>query len=146
MSDSEPTASPAKRLALLNLLALLIAGVVDIGLILLNVWIVDEFGFNLPLFPLIMIGTALGCILFWVWCASRLHLERAGIRRCALCAALPWWGFGSLALAVLILSFFSAEDAMKGAGWSVLTALGLVAGTVCFATHLLVAKPRDPEQ
>ena len=89
MIDPGLTVSPAKRLALLNLLALLTAGAVDIGLILLNVWMVEEYGFNVPLFPLIMIGTALGCVLFWVWCASRLHVERATIRRCALCTALP---------------------------------------------------------
>ena len=143
MSAPGSNPSPAKRLALLNLLALLTAAAVDIGLILLNVWMVEEYGFNVPLFPLMMIGTALGCVLFWVWCASRLHVERATIRRCALCAALPWWGFGTLALAALILSLLTAEEAMKPAGWGLLTALGLVAGTVCFATHLIAAKPHS---
>lgn len=145
MSNPGTSPSPAKRLAALNLLALLTAGGANIGLILLNIWIVEEFGFNIPLFPLMMIGTALGCILFWLWCASRLRLDRAGIRRCANFAALPWWSFGLLALAATMVSVFTAKDTMKAAGWGFLAALGLVAGTACFVVHLIAAKPHDPE-
>ncbi|MBC8243281.1 MAG: hypothetical protein H8E20_02705 [Verrucomicrobia bacterium] len=145
MNNPGKSLSPAKRLAALNLLALLTAGSANIGLIFLNIWIVEELGFNIPLFPLVMIGTALGCILFWLWCASRLRLDRAGIRRCAIFAALPWWSFGLLALAATMVSVFTAEDTMKAAGWGFLTALGLAAGTACFVVHLIAAKPHDPE-
>ena len=48
-------------------------------------------------------------------------------------------------LAGLILSLLTFEDGMKPAGWGLLTALGLVAGTVCFTTHLIAAKPRTPK-
>jgi len=48
-----------------------------------------------------------------------------------------------LVLAALVLSLLTAEDGMKPAGWDLLTALGLVAGTVCFATHLIAAKPHS---
>ena len=44
-------------------------------------------------------------------------------------------------LAGLILSLLTFEDGMKPAGSGLLNALGLVAGTVCFATHLIAAKP-----
>ena len=56
-----------------------------------------------------------------------------------------WWRNGTLVLAGLTLSLLTAEGGMKPAGWGLLTALGLVAGTDCFATHLIAAKPRTPK-
>ncbi len=142
MIDLDLTANPLKRLAILNLMVMLTVGAANIGLIFLNIWIANEFGFNIPLFPLVMIGSALGCILFWVWCASRLRVERAMIRRCAAFAALPWWGFGIFTMVALLISLYSAEDTIKPAGLGLMTAINLVAGTVCFAIHHIATKPR----
>ena len=48
-------------------------------------------------------------------------------------------------LAGLILSLLTSEDGMKPAGWGLLTALGLLAGTVCFTTHLIAANGTTPK-
>jgi len=43
-------------------------------------------------------------------------------------------------LIAAIVSLLTADDAMKAVGWGLLTALPLVAGTLCWGVHIMIAK------
>ena len=79
-------------------------------------------------------------MLFRSYCASKLRLEPDALKKAALFAALPWWVLSLPALIAAIVSLLTADDAMKAVGWGLLTALPLVAGTLCWGVHIMIAK------
>ena len=123
---------------------LLVANVVlIIGLGLLNggaVFLNIQLDHALPILPILFFFSSLASLVFWMYCASKLRLEPDALKKAALFAALPWWVLSLPALIAAIVSLLTADDAMKAVGWGLLTALPLVAGTLCWGVHIMIAK------
>ena len=99
-----------------------------------------QLDYALPILPVLFFFSALASLVFWMYSASKLRLEPDTLKKAALFAALPWWVLSLPALIAAIVSLLTADDAMKAVGWGLLTALPLVAGTLCWGVHIMIAK------
>ena len=125
-----------RRLMGANVLCILALGLLNGGAAALNM----QLDHALPILPILFFFSALASLVFWMYCASKLRLEPDALKKAALFAALPWWVLSLPALIAAIVSLWTADDAMKAVGWGLLTALPLVAGTLCWGVHIMIAK------
>ena len=124
-----------RRLMVANVLCILALGLLNGGAAALNI----QLDHALPI-PILFFFSALASLVFWMYCASKLRLEPDALKKAALFAAMPWWVLSLPALIAAIVSLLTADAAMKAVGWGLLTALPLVAGTLCWGVHIMIAK------
>ena len=125
-----------RHLLVANVLLILSLGLLNGGAVALNM----QLDYALPILPVLFFFSALASLVFWMYSASKLRLEPDALKKAALFAALPWWVLSLPALIAAIISLLTADDAMKAVGWGLLTALPLVAGTLCWGVHIMIAK------
>ena len=125
-----------RHLLLANVLLILALGLLNGGAAALNM----QLDYALPILPVLFFFSALASLVFWMYSAIKLRLEPDALKKAALFAALPWWVLSLPALIAAIISLLTADDAMKAVGWGLLTALPLVAGTLCWGVHIMIAK------
>lgn len=125
-----------RHLLVANVLLILALGLLNGGAAALNM----QLDYALPILPVLFFFSALASLVFWMYSASKLRLEPDTLKKAALFAALPWWVLSLPALIAAIISLLTADDAMKAVGWELLTALPLVAGTLCWGVHIMIAK------
>jgi len=125
-----------RRLLVANVLFILALGLLNGGAAVLNM----QLDHALPILPILFFFSALASLVFWMYSASKLRLEPEALKKAALLAAMPWWVLSLPASIATIFSLLTADDAMKAVGWGLLTALPLVAGTLCWGVHIMIAK------
>lgn len=125
-----------RRLMVANVLCILALGLLNGGAAALNM----QLDHALPILPILFFFSALASLVFWIYSASKLRLEPDALKKAALFAAMPWWVLSLPALIAAIVSLLTADAAMKAVGWGLLTALPLVAGTLCWGVHIMIAK------
>ena len=119
-----------------NVLLIIALGLLNGGAAALNM----QMDYALPILPILFFFSALASLVFWMYSASKLRLEPDALKKAALFAALPWWVLSLLPMVAVVISLFTADDAMKAVGWGLLTVLPLVAGTLCWGVHIMIAK------
>lgn len=119
-----------------NVVLIIALGLLNGGAVFLNL----QLDYSLPILPILFFFSALGSMVFWMYCASKLRLSPDDHKKAAILAALPWWVLSIPALIATVISVFTSNDAMKAVGWGLLTALPLVAGTLCWGVHIMIGK------
>ncbi len=119
-----------------NVLLIIALGLLNGGAAALNM----QMDYALPILPILFFFSALASLVFWMYSASKLRLEPDALKKAALFAALPWWVLSLPPMVAVVISLFTADDAMKAVGWGLLTVLPLVAGTLCWGVHIMIAK------
>ena len=119
-----------------NVLLIIALGLLNGGAAALNM----QMDYALPILPILFFFSALASLVFWMYSASKLRLEPDALKKAALLAALPWWVLSLPPMVAVVISLFTADDAMKAVGWGLLTVLPLVAGTLCWGVHIMIAK------
>jgi hypothetical protein len=119
-----------------NVVLIIALGLLNGGAVFLNL----QLDHALPILPILFFFSALGSMVFWMYCASKLRLSPDNHKKAAILAALPWWVLSIPALVATVISFLTSDDAMKAVGWGLLTALPLAAGTLCWGIHIMIGK------
>ena len=119
-----------------NVLLIFALGLLNGGAAALNM----QMDYALPILPILFFFSALASLVFWMYSASKLRLGPDALKKAALFAALPWWVLSLPPMVVVVISLFTADDAMKAVGWGLLTVLPLVAGTLSWGVHIMIAK------
>ena len=125
-----------RLLMVANVLCILALGLLNGGAAALNM----QLDHALPILPILFFFSTLASLVFWMYSASKLRLEPDALKKAALFAALPWWVLSLPPMVAVVISLFTADVAMKAVGWGLLTVLPLVAGTLCWGVHIMIAK------
>tara|TARA_A100001037_G_C15047189_1_gene588345 strand:+ start:748 stop:1167 length:420 start_codon:yes stop_codon:yes gene_type:complete len=125
-----------RHMLVANVLLIIALGLLNGGAAALNM----QMDYALPILPILFFFSALASLVFWMYSASKLRLEPDALKKAALFAALPWWVLSLPPMVAVVISLFTADDAMKAVGWGLLTVLPLVAGTLCWGVHIMIAK------
>ena len=125
-----------RHLLVANVVLIIGLGLLNGGAVFLNL----KLDHALPILPILFFFSALGSMVIWMYCASKLRLSQDDHKKAAILAALPWWVLSIPALIATVISVFTSDNAMKSVGWGVLNALPLVAGTLCWGVHIMIGK------